>query len=570
VAGVVVLVAALATGLDGPGPAQAQAPPTGELPPFVQAAQRHAEADPPDVPVPTEGVATAGPSGESAEAGSFTVSPDTGLVHGQTVTIRGSGYPPRAPFEVLECVEGEPVGRACEVLTDATFFDDLPRTGANGRFTVQEEVEVVVDTADGAVDCRIDQCLVSVGFLAPVAFSPEGLGGVPIAFDPAGPDPTRYPVAADPDTGLVDGDRVTVTGDGFPVDDPGFDLARVSLCRAPAGDVREDCDAGEQQWVRVDRNGHVEATVVARAILHLRSGDVDCRVTSCVLLVEPDPFFAPFGRGEPSEAGLVPLAFDPAGPLQPPPVLTADPSTGLRDGDAVTVEGSGFDPDSGIRLAQCPAGATRWRACEGGIFWFGGTSDTGSFRFPVGVKARFRDGFGRVVDCRTTACSIIAGHGDLGRHAEAVLSFDPDAPLLQPTIEVSPSEGLHDHDVVQVTGHHFPSATPIEIFQCAADAENRFECDLDHSVVTGFEDAPGLEVRQLSAEPPTEATDIQADYEVRAEYLPPFGPRVHCVRRPCEIWAIPFGEEQPARAAIAFEAGPAVPPPVAGSPAFTG
>ena len=37
---------------------------------------------------------------------SITVSPDAGLVDGQTVTIRGEGWRPRLTFLALQCAEG--------------------------------------------------------------------------------------------------------------------------------------------------------------------------------------------------------------------------------------------------------------------------------------------------------------------------------------------------------------------------------------------------------------------------------------------------------------------------------
>ena len=257
---------------------------------------------------------------------------------------------------------------------------------------MHEALDVVVDTRDGPVDCRVDACLVVVVGIAAVGFPVTGfpagdLPSAPVAFDPAGPDPTRYTVEADPDTGLVDGDRVTVTGEGFPIEDPGFDVAQVHPCRAPVL-VRSDCDQGEQQWIGIDAGGDAEGQVFARAILHLPSGEVDCRVAACALLVEPDPFFDFDGISELSEAGVVPIAFDPAGPLQPPPALTVTPSTGLVDGDAVLLDGSGFDPDSGFSIAQCPAGATRFRACDTSVFYFGFTDATGEIGGWFPVRAR--------------------------------------------------------------------------------------------------------------------------------------------------------------------------------------
>ena len=509
-------------------------------------------------------------AGRGREGSSITVTPDTGLVHGQEVTIRGSGWRPGQEILALQCVDGQP-WRACELLTD--FDDDLangyPRVGPQGRFTLREPAEVLIDDTDTAFDCRVETCLIAVGGL----FT-SSIRSVEISFDPGGPDPTRYAATATPDTGLVDGDEVTVTGEGFPQEFPGFGIGEASPCRMPVT-TWDDCDRGELQLLSVDRSGHLEGVVKVTPILHLASGDVDCRAASCALVVQPVDFTTLGGLGELSEAAIVPIAFDPGGAVRPPPTLTVDPSSGLHDGDAVHLHGEGFDPGWGFSLFQCRAGATSRQDCESDIAYFG-WSDDGIIDGWVSLRATFSDGDFDQVDCRVEACSYVVAHGDLGRHAEAATAFDPDGELLDPQIVVTPSTGLGEGDQVTVTGTGWPSGEEIEVAQCPAWAYDLFECD-DRTIVTADTEAvesdpiplprTEAEAEAVAASGSTLSATLTVRADLRLEVFPGDPPGYDCTVKRCVVMASDFGAFRMARAPITFgeEVGP-----VSASPAFTG
>ncbi len=502
-----------------------------------------------------------GPAGSGGEGGgrTLTVTPDTGLVHEQTVTLRGQGWAAHDELIALQCAPGPFDFFACEVLTD--FEAPLPRAGPQGRFSTTEAVEVILDTEDGSVDCRIVTCRVGVG---------SGVSGavrlVDVSFDPGGPDPTRYRVSASPDTGLVDGDVVAVSGSGFPRSFDDFGVATVTPCRTPLTGPG-DCDFGERQYVEVLADGSLRGTVVVGAVLALDGGPYDCRSGTCALMVQPDDFFDE--QGELSEAGLAPIAFDPGGALRPPPTLTVDPSTGLRDGDAVELHGAGFDPGRGFQVAQCRAGATSFQDCLGNPIYFGWSDndEVGGF---FGLRARFRDGNGHLVDCRVESCSIVIGHGDLGRHAEAVVAFDPDAPLLDPSITVSPSTGLSDGDVVTVSGTGWPDdgwVSSVEVLQCPADAFDSFDCFPAEETTVAPAGAVEAVPLPETADEAREAMAFETTLEVHTVLDLEFGGRVDCRTEGCIVLAEDFGGERSARAPISFLVDPG---PISATPPFTG
>jgi hypothetical protein len=508
--------------------------------------------------------------GRGREASTLSVTPDTGLVHGQELVIHGEGWRPGDEIVALQCVDGQP-WRGCEILTpyDDALASGYPRVGPQGRFTLREPAEVVIDLPEGPLDCRVETCLVAVGSL----FA-SSVRSVEVGFDPGGPDPTRSTASATPDSGLVDGDEVTVTGEGFPQDIPGFGVGEVTPCRVPVTSW-DDCDRGELQYVDVARSGHLEGVVNVTPILHVASGDTDCRAAACALVVQSVDFETFDGLGELSEAAVVPVAFDPGGAIRPPPTLTITPSTGLHDGDAVHVHGAGFDPGRGFDLFQCRAGATSSADCEGDVGYFG-WSDDGTIDGWVSLRARFPDGDGDRVDCRVEACSYVIAHGDLGRHAEAATAFDPEGDLLDPEIVVTPTSGLTDGDRLTVTGTGWPTGEHIEIAQCPAGAFDLFECDdtTAVSVVTESSGTGRVPLPRSEAEAEAVATPgstISATLTVRSrltfENVLPRPSDYDCTTEPCIVMASDWAGLRAARVRISF--GDAV-GPISATPTFTG
>lgn len=477
---------------------------------------------------------------EVEAAGSLTVSPSVDLVHGQPVDLRLQGWTAGQRVFAVQCAPGVPRSSTCEYLGDG-------RVGATGGLTLSVRLDVIVDTAAGPADCRVVACRVVVGAVGPQRAST-------VAFDPAGPDPARHGASASPVTDLVDGQEVEVIADGVPIDGS-FPWFSVRLCRVPALGPA-DCDAS------LDYSGFVliadppVRTLWLPAVLHLPGGTHDCRTAGCVLAVGPEDLSSVDGRGELSEAALLPVTFDPAAPLRPPPTLTAHPADDLVDGDVVRLVAREFIAGAGLTILQCRADPEVLADCQidGSTLWGYFGVDPEPIRLRTSVRTRFPVGSGRI-DCRVDECvlAVIEAAGgpqwELGRHAVAATGFDPDGRLLAPTLEVVPDRGLADGDSITVRGQGWPPMDLVGIRQCVRDQP--WVC------------AEEVVVPEAAARTTGSGTELQARYTVRAT-LPTGGSPLACGGDRCEIVA--EGLTFVRRVPISF----GVDAPVAAAPTFTG
>src|SRR5882762_3506766 len=90
-------------------------------------------------------------------AGSMTVTPRTGLVEFQTVTVNGSGFDPSASLGMCQALAGPPVIDSCGVGTTQFLFND------SGTFstTVQVRRFIFVPLVGRTVDCAVASCLIA-------------------------------------------------------------------------------------------------------------------------------------------------------------------------------------------------------------------------------------------------------------------------------------------------------------------------------------------------------------------------------------------------------------------------
>ncbi len=341
-------------------------------------------------------------------------------------------------------------------------------------------------------------------------------------------------VVIDPATDLVDAQRVSLTGTGFPAGQ------FVAVVQCPTGETSPGaCGNFNFADGPVASDGAFTFDVFVDAVLFAPQGEVDCRIAdACMLVVDPPDF---------GTSGLsieVPLHFDPDAPLAPPPSASVDPNGGLVDGQVVTVTGSGFRPNENVELLQCAPGAEAFSGCQFSNR-FPITDDQGSFTAAMTLFATVPSPDGQV-DCRTIAepCVVVAAQGGFTapRSARVTLQFDPDAPLLPPpTIDVSPATDVEDGSTVTVRGNGFLPDSPVSIALCAAGAaEDR--CDDSGSSYTNA-DAAGA---------------FEASLFVAADFARFDGSSTNCRRPPgCEVVARDFSRGQDARAPITF--GPAPP-----------
>ncbi len=447
-----------------------------EEPPATTVPEPAPEAEPPVTTVPEP--APEAPDEGSSGARTLTVTPRQGLVEGQEVDVRGQGWRQRTYMVAAQCrggISGESgCGRFVEVRTDA-----------RGNFRFDVEVQVILETPSGTYDCRVAPCVIR-------AQEPRSEGGsrsVRLLFDPAGPDPVRREAAISPAGNLIDGQVVTVTGEDFGVARPYGGYAELVECRLPVTD-RDDCDESTEDYTGIGSDGYLATTYRLEGLLRIDGADVDCRTSDCALLVVAD-------GGGLARGALVPLDFDPDAPLGPPPTLNVTPSSGLRDGQIVNLDGEGLRPDRFLIIAHCRWGATELDACSTESFAFAKVRADGTFHTQIGVLAVFEANRQRNsrVNCRVTACALTAfeegpyGFGysrlqegyfgfELDRVVRTRLRFRPNAPLLEPSIDTADLSRLLAGERWRIWGTGGRPEGTVVLVQCGANAHSFDGCAL--------------------------------------------------------------------------------------------
>lgn len=210
-------------------------------------------------------VAVFGLSGCSVPA--VTVTPNTDLVDGQEVTVRGSGYSPSSSLGVIQCKAPADGFDDCSGETARSFS-----ANGSGGYQIQYDVTRILEFGNGEEhDCAIpDSCfLVSVyihGF--------QGRAAAPLQFRD-GPA-----VSAWPDTNLTDQQQIQVNGYGY---GPGSSLG---IVQCPTGATSIDrCDGRTADSFSADAEGNYTRQMNVYKVLEDAHGDVtDCAIPdSCVV-----------------------------------------------------------------------------------------------------------------------------------------------------------------------------------------------------------------------------------------------------------------------------------------------
>lgn len=337
--------------------------------------------------------------------------------------------------------------------------------------TVAATVALVVARGDGddggdvevAVD--EDEPTTSSPPVREVAFpTPIALGG-----PTDGKESIGLPVRAEPATGLVDGQEVTVTGTGFP---PGVSVG-VVMCTREAGRDHgargvEACNIGHFAQTTSSEDGVAVATFSVRRIVVLDGQDVDCasEAQRCLL-----------GMGMISDydtSGGVLVDFDPSVPLPDPPSAAVEPARDLADGDLVEVRVAGLTPGGTTGVSLCDE--AQEMCVELGRGAHGVAGDDGVAVLRLRVWRQFAlpmwnpDNPGRNIDCATERCVLSVWGESPGSRSitPVILGFDPAGPKrTAPTLVVEP--GPHrPGDQIQLVVAPVPSGTVAEPVVCSA------------------------------------------------------------------------------------------------------
>ena len=226
----------------------------------------------------------------------LTITPDSDLVDGQTVTATGTGFT-SSFVELVECPPGDDTSQ-CE------FVGFSSNVGPEGTFTQNVALAAILvggfgETGSGGFDCRtsVEPCVLVA--TSGQINSPRA-ARTPLHFRPDGPLLPGPSLTVTPSTELPDQASLTVTGTGFP--EQGF--GTVSVCRTGDG----ACDPETETQVDADNDGTISLTLGVAATFTTGGGEaVDCRAAPGCEVVALS-----FGDGGHPRRGTAPLAFAPA------------------------------------------------------------------------------------------------------------------------------------------------------------------------------------------------------------------------------------------------------------------
>ena len=231
------------------------------------------------------------------------VTPSTDLLNGQTVTVTGTDYPANSMVALIECLDPpttDPFN--CSYATATYTMSD-----GFGSIATPMAVRRIVRFDGTSTDCATAGACVILSAVQEVG---DG-ATASIQFDGSVPPPPPPSVTVTPNTDLLDGDTVTVTGADFTPDATVVVLQCTVDASDPAG-----CNTSNVLLVQTDGSGGVNADLVVDRILYIGGQTVDCAdIGACTVSIGELP------EGYPSAAAAI--QFDPSVPPPPPPTLTA-------------------------------------------------------------------------------------------------------------------------------------------------------------------------------------------------------------------------------------------------------
>jgi hypothetical protein len=159
------------------------------------------------------------------------------------------------------------------------------------------------------------------------------------------------------------------------------------------------------------------------------------------------------------------------------PTITVTPSTGLHDGDTVTVTGSNFPDHTGhpFAIVQCSSLQPDGSGCNTTPSASGTTDGAGNIPATPVVVHTGTVGAGTCKPgstCFLVASSDPADPTDLAAVATHTIKFAP-----FPSITVKPSKGIHSGDTVKVSGQDFPANKPLALSTCTSKSGDISKCD---------------------------------------------------------------------------------------------
>jgi hypothetical protein len=340
-----------------------------------------------------------------------TVTPSRKLRDHQHTRVTGSGWFPGDYVEITECAtatDGSTL--ACAAAYGNASVGDDGHWSAD--FVVVRRMlsyggcaSVKCAPTDGTrptiVDCIAAgvHCAISV-----FDYDDQAEASIPLQFDPGAPPAPPPSVRVTPRLGLHDGQTIHVHGEGFAP----LSYVPIEQCDRSPLDASSTCRYAAETGA--DAHGVVDLDIVVRRIMQSSSNRVDCITPGVHCLIAVGQFDVELPR-------LVSITFDPSAPLDLPTV-TATPSTGLSDGQSITITGTGFTPDVSVAAAECGAGTVGTQSCDIGHVVTGQADDSGNVSLTFTVHASLSTGTG-TIDCTTGPGACVVGMANISDYSES-------------------------------------------------------------------------------------------------------------------------------------------------------
>jgi len=410
--------------------------------------------------VAVSGAATRVSTGAVSAKPVVEVSPSTGLVDLQNVTVTGTGFSANVQIGTVECRPGATVEADCDLATLV-----YSQTDPHGTFTLSRYVRRLISVDGKTIDCAATVgCILGAGNVSNLTQT----SGSYIFFNPK-IAPTVPTITVSPNRLLVDHQLVTVSGKGYA---PSTSVNVAECVSNPTSPKKLACDYATERNVNVDPNGTFTATNIVlerRPVTFGLKGTttVDCAVKpgTCDIQVSAS------GLG-PSTSVKARLAFNKYAPLAVAAVQLS-PSAPFDDLEAVTLTGTGFTPGYAVNILECLT-AAKPTACDYSTTRTVTAGFQGQFTLTDFVRRDITASSSptgpTTTDCATTACDLTVEASPAQPAVTVPLTFDPNAPAIPATITASPNTDLTDNQDITVSLNGYTPDQPVQIVECSADA----------------------------------------------------------------------------------------------------
>ncbi|MGI9601290.1 MAG: hypothetical protein ACR2QE_05370 [Acidimicrobiales bacterium] len=271
--------------------------------------------------------------------------PDTDLLHGTAVTVRGRNLPVNGYSRVVgQCLDSLIAGAALWGQACDTSFDTFPDTSLRPTITRTIDVERVITVGGTAYDCAQVACVAAVGTTSGSSADLPLLhiDTAPLQFR-SGPTLVLLPA-----TNLYDHSIVTVHAAGLPT--AGLSRTALQCVSALVSDSFlpfDGCDPAAASTPSFSVDPTFTGEIAVEREITVDGTDYDCTTTACVIaLTDTDSL-------DPNDPAIHVIA----APINfaERPVVTATPDSDLAEGDTIVVNGVDLPPTGFLTSTQCVA-----------------------------------------------------------------------------------------------------------------------------------------------------------------------------------------------------------------------